>query len=162
LVSLPPSRQINGRAVLWALTLLSFLGGTYYGYQFRKAATPADMQMVVVARGGTLVAQWDGKLPRLAAMESAQLRVSEGAQERVVRLDRQTLLRGELPLDVDPARSAEVELVGQGVSGHARFLAGDPLDSAAVDADADSLRQQLADQQELNQQMERKLGLPVK
>jgi hypothetical protein len=158
LVSLPPSRSLNSRAWLWALTLLSFLGGTYYGYQFRKTAAATDAQLVIVARDGLLVAQWDGNAPGLAALESAQLRVRSGGKQLLLPMNKAALRGGELALSTDPGQPAEVELFGQGITGHARFLAGDPLDSALVNADADSLKQQLADQQDLNQRMERQLA----
>ena len=144
LVSLPPSRSLNSRAWLWALTLLSFLGGTYYGYQFRKTGAAADVQLVVVAREGLLFAQWDGKAPGLASLESAQLRVRSGVNERLLPVNKSALRQGEVALSVEPNQTTEVELLAKGVSGYARFLAGDPLDSAVVNADADSLKQQLA------------------
>jgi hypothetical protein len=158
LVSLPPTRSINGRALLWALTLLSFLGGTYYGYQFRRTAVASDPQLVVVARDGMLVAQWDGNSAGLAELESAQIRVRSGMKELVLPVTKSTLRKGELALALDPTQPVDAELLAQGVSGHARFLGGDPLDSALVNADVDSLKQQLADQQELNQRMERRLA----
>jgi hypothetical protein len=157
LISPPLARPINSRAMLWALTLFSFLGGTYYGYQFRKAAVAADAHLVVLADGGVLVARWNAKA-LAAATGPAELRVNSGVRQTVLALDAAALRSGELKLTADPGRSADVELVGRGVSSRARFLAGDPLDAALVSADADSLRQQLADQQELNTTMERKLG----
>ena len=118
-------------------------------------------QLVIVARDGLLFAQWDGKAPGLASLESAKLRVRSGVKELLLPVNQSALREGELALSLDPSQPTEVELFGQGITGHARFLAGDPLDAALVNADADSLKQQLADQQDLNQRMERQLA-PVR
>ena len=162
LVSPPQPRPVKSRALLWTLTLFSFLGGTFYGYFFRKSVSVADAQVVVVDNGNGLVARWDAKAPGVASLERAQLRVNADLQELVLTLDRSTLRRGEVPLDLDPRQSVEVELAGKGISGRARFVAGDPLDAALIHADADSLRQQIADQKELNTQMERRLRAGVR
>ena len=158
LVSPPSSHPLNSKALLWTLTLAAFLGGTYYGYLFRKSAAPVVAQLMVVDNGHSLVVRWNGNAPGLATLPTARLKVNSGVQQLLLPLDQPALRRGEFVLDVDRQQSADVELVGQGLSGRARYLAGDPLDAVIARADAVSLKQQLADQKELNTQMERRLA----
>jgi hypothetical protein len=127
----PPAPRRRGQGLLWALTLASFLGGTYYGFQFRKYTAPAEPRLSIIDDGAALVAHWD---PRALAEtgQNTALRVTSAGRQRVIPLDSVALQRGALVLDVPAGQSFEPGLAS---------------------ADPEALRQQIRDQTDLNAQM---------
>ena len=149
---------MKGRLILWVLTLGSFLGGAYYGYLFQKSPVAGNTELSVVDDGTALVAHWNPRASAVASADRAQLLVTAGGREVRIDLDKPMLLRGEVTLDADSSEPVAVQLTGAGLASHARYVPGDPLQTDGANTDADALRQQIADQQQINTQLERRLA----
>jgi hypothetical protein len=153
-----PAPQRRGETLLWVLTLASFLGGTYYGYLFRKSSAPSQPRLAIVeTANNTLVARWDGRAAPLAALTEVDLHVRSGGREEVVRLDQAALRRGEVSLGVTPANRVDAEWSAAGLSGHALFEAGEPMEPGIEVADENALILQLAAQKTKNEQLAQQL-----
>jgi hypothetical protein len=158
LLAPPEPARVNKQAIFWALTLAAFLGGTAYGYSFRKVNPGVAPALTIVNDGAALVARWDPA--SVAKVNAAALTLRADGEPRNIALDSEALRKGEIVLPADPDQPAEISwstLANSGAS-KARFLAGDPLEPAIAKADEESLRQQIEDQRALNTQMNRRLA----
>src|SRR4051794_4335775 len=112
LVTPPVPQRIKGQVLLWALTLASFLGGTYYGFLFQRQPADLGTQLTVVDNGTGLMARWNGRSSAVASAQHALLRVTAGSRQFQMDLDKAALQKGEMVLDADPDEAVEIELMG--------------------------------------------------
>jgi len=159
LVSPPAPTPMKGRLILWILTLGSFLGGAYYGYLFQKSPVAGSTELTLVNDGKALVAHWNPRASAVASADKAQMLVTVGGRlVSTLFLDKTTLHQGQVVLAADGNEPVAVQLTGAGFASHARYVPGDPLETDGANVDPETLRRQIADQQQVNTQLERRLA----